>query len=135
MAKPTPWTSVAEPDPGREYLFLLSHLPLERARALPKFVRYTVGIRRQLATTPGAVGYSMKANLRRRDFWTLSVWEGEESLAEFVRRNPHGDVMSALEREMGKTNFVRWDRAGDGGAAHLGGCLWALPSPRARPIG
>lgn len=112
MAQPTPWKSLAEPDPGSEYLFLLSHLPLARARALPRFVRYTVGIRKQLETTAGAIGYSLKADLRARDFWTLSVWEGEPALAEFVRRNPHGDVMSALERDMGKTTFVRWTAAG-----------------------
>ena len=111
MAK-APWTSLAEPDPGREYLFLLSYLPLERARALPKFVRYTFGIRRQLKTTPGAIGHSMKASLRSRRFWTLSVWEDEGSLAEFVRRKPHGDVMSALERDMAQTSFVRWTAPG-----------------------
>lgn len=112
MARPAPWTSLVKPDPGRDYLFLLSFLPLERARALPTFARFGVGIRRQLATTPGLIGHSMKANLRPRHFWTLSVWEGEQALAEFVRRNPHGDVMSALERDMGKTTFVRWTAPG-----------------------
>ena len=112
MPRNPPWKSLATPEPDRDYLFLLSYLPLSRLRSLPRFIRYTLGIRRQLGRTPGVLGYSMRAKLPRGDFWTLSVWEDEEALAAFVRLNPHGDVMSALERHMGRTRFVRWSASG-----------------------
>lgn len=66
----------------------------------------------QLDRTPGLVGYSLKAKPLRRDFWTLSVWEGGPALAEFVRAQPHEHVMGALQGDMGATKFVRWKTTG-----------------------
>ena len=57
---------------------------------------YTLQIRRQLADSGGLIGYSMDANVASREFWTLSVWEDEESLMRFVGRNHHGRVMADL---------------------------------------
>ena len=74
----------AVPESGREYVALLSYLPLNKFRALPKFIRYTIQIRRQLDDSEGLIGYSLDANVPGRKFWSLSVWENEESLRRFV---------------------------------------------------
>jgi hypothetical protein len=103
-----PWSSFAAPESGREYVALLSYLPLNTFRALPKFIRYTLRIRRQLADSEGLIGYSLDANVPGRRFWTLSVWENEESSRRFVRRTPHGKVMMDLLRDMGQTEFLRF---------------------------
>jgi heme-degrading monooxygenase HmoA len=84
---------------------LLSYLPLNKWRAIPKFMRYTYQIRRQLADSAGLIGYSLDANVPSREFWTLSVWEDEESLRRFVQRTPHGRVMTDLLSDMGQTSF------------------------------
>ena len=101
-----PWKSFAAPESGREYTALLSYLPLNKWRAMPKFVRYTYQIQRQLADSEGLVGYSMHANVVGKEFWTLSVWEDEETLRRFVRRTPHGRVMTDLLPDMGQTEFL-----------------------------
>jgi hypothetical protein len=101
-----PWKSFATPENGREYTALLTYLPLSKWRAIPKFVRYTSQIRRQLAGSEGLIGYALDANVLNRDFWTLSVWENEESLRRFVQRNPHGRVMTDLLPDMGQTEFL-----------------------------
>ncbi len=44
-----PWKSFATPESGREYAALLSYLPLSTFGALPRFFRFVIGIRRQLA--------------------------------------------------------------------------------------
>lgn len=103
-----PWKSFAVPESDREYLALLSYLPLNTFRAMPKFFRYTVQIRRQLADSGGLLGYSLDTNVPGREFWTLSVWEDGESLMRFVERNPHGRVMTDLMPHMGQTEFIRW---------------------------
>jgi hypothetical protein len=108
----SPWKSFATPENGREYLALLSYLPLNKWSAMPKFTRYTLQIRRQLADSEGLIGYSMDANVPSRKFWTLSVWEDEESLMKFVGRNPHGRVMTALIPHMGQTKFMQWRVSG-----------------------
>jgi hypothetical protein len=47
-----------------------------------------------------------------RQYWTLSVWEDETALQAFVAENPHSDIMSAMARDMGATQFVRWHLQG-----------------------
>ena len=109
-----PWVTFRRPDPDREYLVLLSELPLKRFRDLGAFLLYTWRIQGQLRHTPGLIGYSLLARLRKRQlqFWTLSVWEGEAALRQFVIENPHGHVMIALREKMDQTRFVRWTMRG-----------------------
>jgi hypothetical protein len=107
-----PWVTVSQPDPDREYLVLLSELPLKRFRDLGVFLLYTWRIRGQLRRTPGLLGYSLQAYILKRQFWTLSVWEGEAALHQFVVENPHGQVMTALREKMDQTRFVRWSTRG-----------------------
>lgn len=104
-----PWKSFAAPESDKEYLALLSYLPLNTFRAMPRFFKYTLQIRRQLSDSEGLIGYSLDTNVPGREFWTLSVWEDEESLTRFVMRNPHVRVMADLMPHMGQTEFVRWN--------------------------
>jgi len=103
-----PWVTCRQPDPNREYLALLSELPLKRFRDLGRFLLYTWRIQRQLRHTPARLGYLLRARLPTRQFWTLSVWEEEAALNQFVIESPHSHVMLALREKMGETRFVRW---------------------------
>ena len=107
-----PWVTFSRPDPDREYLVLLSELPLKRLRDLGVFLLYTWRIHGQLRRTPGLLGYSLLARIFKKRFWTLSVWEGEAALHQFVAENPHGQVMMALRDKMDQTRFVRWNMRG-----------------------
>ena len=68
----------------------------------------TFQTQRQLQKAKGLIGYSLHAEPLRRHFWTLSVWEDNESLMNFVRQVPHGRIMQLLAPQMGKTEFVQW---------------------------
>jgi len=103
-----PWVTFRQPAPEREYLVLLTALPLQRFRDLGVFLLYTWRIQGQLRRTPGVLGYSLLAYILQRQFWTLSVWEDETALQQFVGTHPHGYVMQALREKMGQTRFVRW---------------------------
>lgn len=109
MALEKPWTSFVEPVPGREYLALVTYLPVGRWRAMPAFVRYAVGSVRQLSRSEGIVGYTLRALPLRRQFWTLTVWEDQGALAQYVGRQPHRSAMRWL-RSSGMRDFVstRW---------------------------
>jgi Domain of unknown function (DUF3291) len=107
-----PWKSFAAPESDREYTAMVSYLPLNKLRALPKFMKYTFQVRRQLAGSEGLIGYSMDANVLGKEFWTLSVWEDAEALRRFVHRNPHDEVTRDLLPDMGRTEFVRWQASG-----------------------
>jgi heme-degrading monooxygenase HmoA len=103
-----PWKSFLKAEPEGEYLALLTVLPLKKYSKIPGFLRATLAIQRQLARSKGLVGYSLDAHPLRREFWTLSVWEDEDALADFVRANPHGKTTSDLIPHMGATRFIRW---------------------------
>jgi hypothetical protein len=107
-----PWVTFHQPEPEREYLGLLTELPLKRFRDLGTFLRYTWRIQRQLRRTPGVLGYSLRARILTRQFWTLSVWEGDAALHQFVVAPTHAQVMTALQEKMGQTRFLRWSIRG-----------------------
>lgn len=104
----TPWRSLLPPDRGREYLALLSYLPLKGFRKMLTLQRQTNKIGAQLASTPGLLGYSFRAKLLSHRFWTLSIWEDERALMAFVARDPHRATMGTLQPYMAETAFTRW---------------------------
>ena|SRR5579863_202662 len=103
-----PWKSLASVESGREYVVLLSYLPLRSYFSLPLFFRYSIQINAQLRETPGAMGYAMRAQMFALHFWTLSVWDSDKALMEFVAKVPHGEAMKKIAPYMDKTNFWRW---------------------------
>lgn len=107
-----PWKYFASPESDREYTALVSYLPLNNVRALPKFIRYTRQIQHHLAGSEGLVGYSMDAYIAGKEFWTLSVWEDAQALRRFVHRDPHDEIMRDLLADMGQTEFVQWQAKG-----------------------
>jgi quinol monooxygenase YgiN len=113
MPSPSRWKSIISADSEREYFALLSFLPLKRYRAIPAFLRYTLQIERQLKESRGLLGYSLQAQLMSRRFWTLSVWEDEQAMMEFVYKLPHSEVIQKLAPEMAQTKFTRWQIHGD----------------------
>jgi hypothetical protein len=84
-----PWKMICPVESEREYLALLTALPLRSYGAMPRFLRFTRQIQRQLSRALGLLGYSLLARPLRKQFWTLSVWEHEQALMEFVRQIPH----------------------------------------------
>jgi hypothetical protein len=46
-----------------------------------------------------------------RDYWTLSVWINQATLAGFMRTPPHVAIMGSLKPFMGPTKFVQWEIA------------------------
>jgi hypothetical protein len=103
-----PWKAIGDVDTNREYVALLSYLPLRKYSKVPAFLRYTLQIQRQMSKTPGAIGYSLRAKVLSRRFWTLSVWEDDRALMEFVRNAPHGEAMRSIAPHMDATKFTRW---------------------------
>jgi hypothetical protein len=54
-----PWQSHSRAAPERDYLALLSYLPLNSGWSIPRLLLYNARIRRQLRTSVGLVGYSL----------------------------------------------------------------------------
>jgi quinol monooxygenase YgiN len=108
----SPWITFASADAHREYHALLSYLPLKKYLAVPGFFRFSFQIQKQLRATPGVIGYALRAKIVSRNFWTLSVWEDQKALMEFVAKIPHGEAMRAMTPHMGSSRFTQWKVAG-----------------------
>ncbi len=108
-----PWKTFRTAEPGREYLALVTALPLRSYLAIPRFLRFTRQVLEQMSHFPGLVGYALLARPLRKQFWTLSVWESERTLTDFVRSAPHRAVMAALQPDMRSPRFVRWTIRGE----------------------
>jgi heme-degrading monooxygenase HmoA len=107
-----PWLERQSIDPRREYVAMASRLPLRSYRFVPGFLRDTLRIRRQLADSPGLVGYTLNAGLARKTFWTFSVWEDQASLDKFAASDPHRAIIGRLRPRMNPTRFEFFSAAG-----------------------
>jgi hypothetical protein len=90
------WKSYAKASQDREYLALISYLPLKSLWKLPKFLLFTRANQTQLKESKGLIGYSFLAHFLQGRFWTLSVWEDENALMEFVRSGVHKKTITGL---------------------------------------
>src|ERR1700758_5052248 len=108
----SPWRTFGSPEPEREYLALLSYLPLKSYWRIPFFFLNTAQVVKQLASAEGMMGYSALARPLSKQFWTLSAWKDDAALRTFVQYPPHVRIMTALTPHMGETKFVRWTVTG-----------------------
>ena len=107
-----PWKTFTQASSDEEYLVMASSLPLKRYLSTPRFFRYVMAIRSQLAGAEGLVGYSLRAEPLGHRYWTLSVWRDEDALTRFMGSAPHVEIMRKLGPEMGETKFIRWTVSG-----------------------
>jgi quinol monooxygenase YgiN len=105
---PLPWRAKTQPDPGRSYLVMASRLPLRSRRTVPRFLRLTLSVVRQLERTEGLVGYTLLAQPMKGTFWTLSAWTDQQHLDDFARAMPHLAIIRKLRPRMGQTRFSFW---------------------------
>jgi len=108
-----PWKTFVRPEPEQQYLVLVSRLPLRSYLRIPRFVRLTFDIQRQLSRTEGLLGYSLLAQPLGKTFWTLSAWQNQQALDAFVAAAPHSDVMRKIRPFMLDPAFHSWSARGD----------------------
>ena len=105
---PLPWRAKTQPDPDRSYLVMASRLPLRSRRTVPRFLRLTLSVVRQLERTEGLVGYTLLAQPMKGTFWTLSAWTDQQHLDTFARAIPHLAIICTLRPHRGQTRFSFW---------------------------
>ena len=103
------WTTPSRPPgPAVDCTVLATKLPLRSHRDLPRFVRWSLRIRRQLSRTPGLLGYSVALQLLDRTLWTVSAWSDRRELARFDRSGAHRAAKDALRAALLPSVLVLW---------------------------
>jgi hypothetical protein len=110
-----PWTNGPYNPTGDGELHVLpSTLPLTRYRDVPRFLRWTIQIRKQLAATDGCAGYSLDARLLRKTFYTLSAWQDRDAMNRFVHTGRHAAMLADMAGRLGQSTFVESSARPDG---------------------
>lgn len=107
------WQSFAEPAPESELQGVVGYLNPLGYLTVPRVLWHTRKIEAQLAESVGLVGYALRAKLPQKRFWAVAAWESNESLQQFVRRDPHARIRTALKRERNESWFQRFTLNGE----------------------
>ena len=99
---------MARADVDAELTIIVSKLPLRSHRATPRFLWHTWLVQRQLARSPGLVGYSLDARVWRKTFWTVSAWVSRPDLGGFDRSGAHRAAKDAMRSAMLPSTLVMW---------------------------
>lgn len=88
-----------------------TRLKLRSWLKLPRFFRVNGEIKRQLKTTPGLIGYWLRADFLRLRLYTLSVWENRSAVDAFLRTGAHLQAMAVFDRiaVRGQSRFTDWE--------------------------
>ncbi|MFJ2031128.1 hypothetical protein [Streptosporangium sp. NPDC087985] len=109
-----PWTTIRRPpDPATGCTVLAARLPLRSHRDIPRFLWWTLRIRRRLARTPGLVGYAFAADVLGKTFWAVSAWTHRAELGRFDRADPHRTAKGRLRAAMLPSTLVVWSCRAD----------------------
>lgn len=103
------WKSFVDSEPESELVGVVGELRPLRYRTIPRVMRLTRRIETQLGESDGLVGYALRAEFIRRRFRAVAVWEGEESLQDFVASDPHAEIRATLREEMEESRFETFD--------------------------
>ena len=100
----TPWVSPykIEPDYAKDYLAVITYLPLKSYLSFPSFFKHTQLIQNQLHKSHGVVGFKLRADILTKKAYTISVWEDAKSLKNFITSGAHKDIMSQVPDYLGK---------------------------------
>lgn len=98
-----------------------TYLPMRGWRQLLPFLAMSRRVRKQIEGSPGLVRCDVRVDLRRRRFWTLSVWRSQETMDTFVVTDAHALALShfddwtadgaAMTHWISDSNDLDWDEA------------------------
>lgn len=102
-----PWIKV-DPATTPEVLVMASRLEVKSLRDVPGFLRASMTLLRQARRSPGAVGVSLKAELFKRTFWTVSAWTDKAAVYAYAGAEPHKSTVGRKRAVMRESTFVFW---------------------------
>jgi quinol monooxygenase YgiN len=105
----------AKPESEGEALWVATVITLRRYRDIPRVMKASSTVEAQLKQEPGALGYSLRADVFRRRFWTITVWTDEAPLDRFLATAVH-QAVEPLADEVGAPTppraYTRWRAPG-----------------------
>lgn len=91
----TPWISPfkIKPDPEKEYITVITYLPIKSYISLLEFFKQVRLVQEQLQRAHGVVAIKLRVDILTKKSYTMSVWEDTGSLKKFLSSGAHGELM------------------------------------------
>lgn len=131
-----PWIARGRPPrDGQEIVITATRFKLKSGLRAPAFVGYSLLAWLQVLRAPGVLGVSLRSQLPRRTFWTLSAWASEDELRAFVAASPHRTIMRRVGPWAGEAAVEVWTVPADalGSPGLMAPGLWARAQARLTP--
>jgi hypothetical protein len=91
------------------FVCVATFLPLKRWSDLISFMILSRKVLKQIKSSEGIANYAVKADLPKKNFWTLSIWNDIESLKLFIPTEPHATAIKKFTEWAGESSaFVEW---------------------------
>ena len=90
----------------------VTRLRIRSIRFLPEFALLTLRSRAQARRATGFRGGALLAD-RAWTFWTMTAWDGQESMRRYVAVGPHRVAMPRLLDWCDEASIVHWTQADD----------------------
>ncbi|MBT2212605.1 MULTISPECIES: DUF3291 domain-containing protein [Actinomadura] len=103
-----PWIPLEKAEPDAEVLVMASRLEVRSLRHVPGFFLASLRLLRQARGSDGAHGVTLKADLLKRTFWTLSAWRDRKAVHAYAAAEPHASTMRGKRAVMRDSTFVFW---------------------------
>ena len=102
MIQKIPWTKGAAANGSTAVGGVVSatRTRVQRYRDLPAISWRGLRLRAAWPEMPGAIGIQVASQPLRRITWTITLWESERDLKEFVRSQPHLDTLRPFRSRM-----------------------------------
>jgi hypothetical protein len=104
-----PWIAPNTAAPEVEATVMASRLEVKSLRQVPGFFLASMKLWRQARRSDGAWGLSLRAQLLKRTFWTVSAWSDKKALYAYAGAEPHKSTMKRLRNVMKDSTFVFWN--------------------------
>lgn len=127
------WTQVADVEPDRNYLAVLTYYPLKAGQRTSQVVSYVRLVQRRLDQSEGVIGYALRANFYRQRLWTLSVWTDDAALQAFLQDVAHQQASDDLADYVVGSETRQWWLAGRDVPPSWDDALAQLENPSAEP--
>jgi len=88
----------------------ITRLRLRKLAFVPGFFVHAIGAQKQLRYAPGFLGGALLPD-RRRAFWTMTLWDSEDSMRAYMTSGAHRDAMPKLSDWCDEASVVHWHQA------------------------
>jgi heme-degrading monooxygenase HmoA len=94
-------------DPNQKVILVITHAKLDKTKNTSLFWRNVDTVKKDILEKPGFIGFSIRRKLFGDEVWTMSAWEDETSLENFIYTHSHEKAIEQSSDTLELNHSVR----------------------------